>query len=630
MAAPFNYDAWHLAPIAREQYLECLVCDLVGRVSSLSDRVCALEGTSSGTGYVIQPEHATSAEPSPTVADTENPQIRSSLNFIASWAQDAIRNAGICPDAIVLLQSLEISKLVEAHDMVRIEVNKNKRCLAGIPIPRPCANKSEDGSPCGDCKSCLRKDPCGDCKPCLYKNALRLVRDLLILHLFGRSAKHKVSVEEALTEAFRQARRTMSTELMSQLKQSYSTIVRLSGNRTGESGFDQTFKKCFGESIDGEPLDSFREDLFVAYREVAATFARKKRGQQAGQDECPTDMAGEGDAQPAQAPAAPGSSAACGAEESATPGTEQPPVPRSHASTPSRKEAQEQSLVLRCDECTSLDVNTLKYIKTGRYLCTKCMIKVNSWRKFLEENPWRKFLEEIPENPGDLVRFYDHTQLPKLEVEPSLNVEPTKVSKQTKVHVEAICCVDAARRACRAGANRSICVLVHGRERGPTVEQEYRQSKDVCENSSLQQAFPQGEMRGVPPKGGIFVRNVCLRDEGGRFDPSLRVSMVYAAAAKRPDAKDGEAEQIYFEEMYVKVQNILRIMRMHSQEELILGAWGCGEFLKAPPLRMAKIFHEVIRDSEFDGHFSKITFAILPATSTNFTDFESEFHAAFD
>lgn len=218
-----------------------------------------------------------------------------------------------------------------------------------------------------------------------------------------------------------------------------------------------------------------------------------------------------------------------------------------------------------------------------------------------------------------MICFYDHTQL-------SSHFRQSGDRSQTEIRVVAACSIEAARDACRANKKRRICLLVHGRERGPTVEQKYRQSKDVCDMSSLQQAFLEGESRPVPPKGGIFVRNVCLRDEEARFDPDLRVSMVYAAAAKRPSADDGEAEQMYFEQMKEKVRNVLRIMQMEFQQELILGAWGCGEFLQAPPRRMAQIFGEALRDNpEFVGYFPKITFAVKPEASAVFRDFKSEF-----
>jgi len=182
-----------------------------------------------------------------------------------------------------------------------------------------------------------------------------------------------------------------------------------------------------------------------------------------------------------------------------------------------------------------------------------------------------------------------------------------------------------ARRACRAGTSRSVCLLVNGRERGPTIEQKYRQSKDVCAMSSLQQAMGQ-DKRPVPPKGGIYVRNVCLRDEEGNFDPALRVGMVYAAAAKRPDAEDVDSEQRYFDEMKEKVRNVLHIMRAQFHEELILGAWGCGEFLKAPPRRMARIFREaLLEEGDVAGYFPNVTFAIKPDTCVAFRDFVAEF-----
>merc|ERR1712137_585692 len=106
------------------------------------------------------------------------------------------------------------------------------------------------------------------------------------------------------------------------------------------------------------------------------------------------------------------------------------------------------------------------------------------------------------------------------------------------------CIVEEMRRACREGIQGKsigqVCGLVHGRLEGPMVDPQYRQSKVVCEQSSLRLAFPPDDCTPVPPKGGIHARNVCLRNEQGEFDPSLRAAFVYAAAAKKSDAPEAE------------------------------------------------------------------------------------------
>jgi len=195
------------------------------------------------------------------------------------------------------------------------------------------------------------------------------------------------------------------------------------------------------------------------------------------------------------------------------------------------------------------------------------------------------------------------------------------------------CTVEEMRRACREGIQgRSIgkvCGLVHGRLEGPMVDPQYRQSKLICAQSSLQRAFSQDDRTPVPPKGGIHMSNVCLRNEQGEFDPSLQAAFVYAAAAKKSEAP--EADQQYFQDMEEKVRNVLRIMDGHFHEELFLGAWGCGEYLKAPPQRMAEIFGKVLKeqgDGGFFGRFKRVTFAIKGAPEA-LAAFQAEFqHSA--
>merc|ERR1712113_779553 len=88
-----------------------------------------------------------------------------------------------------------------------------------------------------------------------------------------------------------------------------------------------------------------------------------------------------------------------------------------------------------------------------------------------------------------------------------------------------------------------------------------------------------------------------------------------------------EAEQEYFQDMEVKVRNVLRIMDGHFHEEIFLGAWGCGEYLQAPPQRMAKIFGKVLKEQEdvgFFGRFKRVTFAIKGAPEA-LAAFQAEF-----
>ena len=74
-----------------------------------------------------------------------------------------------------------------------------------------------------------------------------------------------------------------------------------------------------------------------------------------------------------------------------------------------------------------------------------------------------------------------------------------------------------------------------------------------------------------------------------------------------------------------KIRTILRIGALKGHDSLVLGALGCGAFC-TPPAQMARLFHQVIDEPEFQGRFRKIVFAIIDGpSSNNFKPFSKEF-----
>jgi len=74
-----------------------------------------------------------------------------------------------------------------------------------------------------------------------------------------------------------------------------------------------------------------------------------------------------------------------------------------------------------------------------------------------------------------------------------------------------------------------------------------------------------------------------------------------------------------------KIRTILRIGALKGHDSLVLGALGCGAFC-TPPAQMARLFHQVIDEPEFQGRFRKIVFAIIDsASSNNYKPFLKEF-----
>ena len=74
-----------------------------------------------------------------------------------------------------------------------------------------------------------------------------------------------------------------------------------------------------------------------------------------------------------------------------------------------------------------------------------------------------------------------------------------------------------------------------------------------------------------------------------------------------------------------KIRTILRIGALKGHDSLVLGALGCGAFC-TPPAQMARLFHQVMDEPEFQGRFRKIVFAIIDGpSSNNFKPFSKEF-----
>ena len=136
--------------------------------------------------------------------------------------------------------------------------------------------------------------------------------------------------------------------------------------------------------------------------------------------------------------------------------------------------------------------------------------------------------------------------------------------------------------------------------------------------------------------GGIYSPDITFfrgtRDEGYvLLDNPFRAAVI-SVASLNYNPKHGhsqldngnipEADKPVLKE---KIRTILRIGALKCHDSLVLGALGCGAFC-TPPAQMARLFHEVLDEPEFQGRFSKIVFAIIDSpSSNNFKPFQKEF-----
>ena len=136
--------------------------------------------------------------------------------------------------------------------------------------------------------------------------------------------------------------------------------------------------------------------------------------------------------------------------------------------------------------------------------------------------------------------------------------------------------------------------------------------------------------------GGIYSPDITFfratKDEGyALLDEPFRAAVI-SVASLNYNPKHGhntldngnipEADKPVLKE---KIRTILRIGALKGHDSLVLGALGCGAFC-TPPAQMARLFHEVLVEKEFEGRFKKIVFAIIDSpSSNNFQPFKKEF-----
>ena len=119
-----------------------------------------------------------------------------------------------------------------------------------------------------------------------------------------------------------------------------------------------------------------------------------------------------------------------------------------------------------------------------------------------------------------------------------------------------------------------------------------------------------------PNFGGIYTPDaICFR-EGEQQGYALMaapvvLSFISVAGLNRPDLTlDGMIAEHHVGPVKNKIRTIFRIGLRHRHDSLVLGALGCGAF-RNPPRHVARLFKEVMEETEFKGKYRKIVFAIL-------------------
>ena len=228
-----------------------------------------------------------------------------------------------------------------------------------------------------------------------------------------------------------------------------------------------------------------------------------------------------------------------------------------------------------------------------------------------------------------------------------------------QLHVLNQDCILATRDLVEQGYNPALLNMASLYHPGGGVLQgSSAQEEDLCRRSNLaislyQFSLPGGrygdlaDMVGVKRRaerypmdntyGGIYSPGITFfrgtRDEGYVLLDNPFQAAVISVASLNYNPKHGhnsldsdgnipDADKPVLKE---KIRTILRIGIIKGHDSLVLGALGCGAFC-TPPAQMARLFHQVLEEEEFQGRFKLIIFAIIDsASSNNFKPFQKEF-----
>ncbi len=231
------------------------------------------------------------------------------------------------------------------------------------------------------------------------------------------------------------------------------------------------------------------------------------------------------------------------------------------------------------------------------------------------------------------------------------------IKADTQLSVLNVDCIIATRDLVEQGFNPAVLNMASLYHPGGGVLQgSGAQEEELCRRSTLaislyQFSLPGGrygdlaDMVGVKRRaerypmdntyGGIYSPDITFfrgtQEEGYVLLEETFQAAVISVASLNYNPKHGhntldngnipESDKPVLKE---KIRTILRIGALKGHDSLVLGALGCGAFC-TPPAQMARLFHEVLDEPEFDGRFRKIIFAIIDSpSSNNFKPFKKE------
>ncbi|OOQ87129.1 hypothetical protein PEBR_18328 [Penicillium brasilianum] len=201
-------------------------------------------------------------------------------------------------------------------------------------------------------------------------------------------------------------------------------------------------------------------------------------------------------------------------------------------------------------------------------------------------------------------------------------LSPTSTATKPKLSVVNMDSFTAARSILDANPSAKIGVLNMASEKNPGggwLRGALAQEEALCMRSTLAATLYK-RFYPIPVLGAIWSPNVAVfRDEIGSWgrvyqpDEIFSVGVISLPALRRPALtmdKKRFARPQDVEILKNKMRQIFRILAQNKITHCVLGAMGCGAF-QNPPAEVARIYKEVLEESEWNGVFEEIMFAVL-------------------
>ena len=211
-----------------------------------------------------------------------------------------------------------------------------------------------------------------------------------------------------------------------------------------------------------------------------------------------------------------------------------------------------------------------------------------------------------------------------------ISIQPSEKKFETNIMVVNDDTLYAAKKFLSEGTTAVLNMASFHTPGGGVTRGSSAQEESLFRRTNLHKSLYQfhyvGDEYGIPQReeryplqttyGAIYTPNVTVfrnveRDGCEFLDEPYKVNVITMAAIKQPPInEDGTIADWAKDILRKKVAQMLSIGYVNGNENLILGAFGCGAY-GTPPNEMAKIFHEVIYSDTYYWLFKNICFAIF-------------------